>query len=593
MQDLLSQIRIQLGTASRKPCRTLVGIVVLGLATINVNAAERIPYKAMGAPVDPKVPAKWNQYHDGAAVAALLQALVAAHPERAKLESLGKSYDGREMQVITITNFAKGDASRRPGFWIDGCIHANEIQATEICLYTAWFLLEMYGRNEVVTRLVDDRVFYILPILSPDSRDAHFYEPNTTHSPRSGQRPVDDDRDGLVDEDRPDDLDGDGSITDMRIRDPLGRWKESDDYSGVMVRVEPGEKGEFTLLGDEGIDNDNDGRVNEDGDGAYDPNRNWAWNWQPEYIQGGAHHYPFSILEDRLAADFIAAHPNIAGAQSYHNFGGMILRGPGAKDDQYDSRDLTVMTDIAKEGEKMLPGYRSMNIAEELYEVYGGEVDWLYATQGIFAFTNELFTDFNFFRQPIDAEHDLQAFNKLLLFNEGFSPWREVDHPLYGKIEVGGIKKNWRRQPPSFLLEEECHRNMAFTFYHADQLPQIKFDQVEIQPLPGGLQQITVHVLNERAIPTRARFAVDHRVTRPDLLRITGGQLRVLAGLTSDSRFFERPQSQPRRPETLRIDAIPGHGVIHARWIVAGTGPFTVTLDSVKAGVNATESSLP
>ncbi len=593
MPKSVPKVQRQLHTASRKPWHTMLGLLLVCIAPDNVNAAERVPYKAMGAPVQPKVPAQWNQYHDGEATTALLQALTAAHPERAKLESLGKSYEGREMLVITITNFAKGDTNRKPGFWIDGCIHANEIQATEVCLYTAWFLLEMYGRNEMVTRLVDDRVFYILPILSPDSRDAHFYEPNTTHSPRSGQRPVDDDRDGLVDEDGPDDLDGNGSITEMRIRDPLGRWKESDDYPGVMIQVKPGEKGEFTLLGDEGIDNDNDGRVNEDGDGAYDPNRNWAWNWQPEYVQGGAHQYPFSILEDRLAADFIAAHPNIAGAQSYHNFGGMILRGPGAKDDQYDNRDLNVMMSIAKEGEKMLPGYRSMNIAEELYEVYGGEVDWLYATQGIFPFTNELFTDLNFFRQPIDAEHDLEAFNKLLLFNEGLSPWREVDHPLYGKIEVGGMKKNWRRQPPSFLLEEECHRNMAFTFYHADQLPIVAFDQIEIQPLPGGLQQVTVHVLNERAIPTRARFAVDHQITRPDLLSITGAQLRVLAGLTSDSRFFERPQSQDRRPESLRIDSIPGHGVIHARWIVAGTGPFTITYDSVKASVNQVEGALP
>lgn len=568
-------------------------LAVLCLSATYVLAQDRPPYKAMGAPVQPKVPAQWNQYHDGAATAALLKALADAHPEQARLESIGTSYEGREMQVIVITNFAKGDVTRKAGFWIDGCIHANEIQATEVCLYTAWFLLEMYGKNELVTRLVDDRVFYILPILSPDSRDAHFYEPNTTHSPRSGQRPVDDDRDGQVDEDGPDDLDGDGSITEMRIRDPLGRWKESEKHKGVLVAVEPGQQGEFTRLGFEGIDNDGDGRVNEDGDGGYDPNRNWGWNWQPEYVQGGAHNYPFSILEDRFAADYITAHPNIAGAQSYHNSGGMILRGPGAKDDAFDGRDLDVMMAIAKEGEKILPGYRSMNIAEELYEVYGGEVDWLYATQAVFPFTNELFTNENFFRKPLDAEHDQVAFDRLLLFNEGTAPWREVDHPLYGKIEVGGWKKNWIRQPPSFLLEEECHRNMAFTFYHADQLPQVAFREVDIQPLPGGLQQVTVHVVNERTIPTRAGFAAQHNVTRPDLMRISGPQLQVVAGLTSDSRFFERPQEQERRPEALRIESIPGHGAVHARWIVTGSGPLKIEYDSVKAGITAIEKSLP
>ena len=100
------------------------------------------------------------------------------------------------------------------------------------------------------------------------------------------------------------------------------------------------EKGEYTLLGQEGIDNDGDGAVNEDGDGFYDPNRDWGWNWQPDYMQNGAHRYPFSILENRLVADFITAHPNIAGAQSYHNAGGMILRGPGAKDDRFEAADI-------------------------------------------------------------------------------------------------------------------------------------------------------------------------------------------------------------------------------------------------------------
>src|SRR5690606_14173594 len=100
------------------------------------------------------------------------------------------------------------------------------------------------------------------------------------------------------------------------------------------------------------------------------------------------------------------------------------------------------------------------------------------------------------------------------------------------------MKKNWQRQPPSFLLEEECHRNMAFTFYHADQMPQVKFDGVEVKALPGGLQEITVHVRNEKLIPTRSQFSIDHRATRADQLKITGPQLRVLAGLTSNEPFF-------------------------------------------------------
>jgi len=39
-----------------------------------------------------------------------------------------------------------------------------------------------------------------------------------------------------------------------------------------MIRAIPGEKGEYEILGQEGIDNDGDGQVNEDGIGGYDPN---------------------------------------------------------------------------------------------------------------------------------------------------------------------------------------------------------------------------------------------------------------------------------------------------------------------------------
>ena len=189
------------------------------------------------------------------------------------------------MWLATVTDFTVGDPDRKPGFWIDAGIHANEIQADEVALYTAWFLAEMHGENRFIQQLLSQRVFYILPSLSPDSREAHFYRPNSTHSPRSGQRPVDDDRDGLVDEDAANDLNNDGHITQMRIRDPNGRYKPHPKYPNLLVPAEPHERGEFTLLGVEGIDKDGDGKINEDGDGFYDPNRDWPWQWQPEYVQ--------------------------------------------------------------------------------------------------------------------------------------------------------------------------------------------------------------------------------------------------------------------------------------------------------------------
>ena len=530
----------------------------------------------------------WNKYRDHAEISEVLNKLAKAFPKLSRLQSLGKSYGGRDMWVLTISNFDKGKENEKPAMWIDGGIHANEIQAVEVTTYTAWYLLEMYGRSPFITKLVDERVFYIMPMLSPDSRDAHLYQPNTTHSPRTGQRPFINEDGDLTPQKGDRDLDNDGNITQMRITDPNGRYKPHADYPNWMVRVEPGEKGEYTLLGGEGYEDDADSKLS----GYYDPNRNWPWNWQPKYIQSGAHHYPFSILEDRMVGDFVLAHPNIAGGQSYHNAGGMILHGPGAVEDRWDNDDIAIYETIGKKGELILPGYKSMNIAKDLYTVYGGEVDWLHQMQGVFTFTNELFTPFNVFRKPGDGEffgkqEEQQQFNKWLLFGDGLVPWHEVEHPLYGKIEVGGFKKNWLRQPPSFLLEEECHRNMAFSLYHADQMPQVKVQSIAVKPLPGGVNEVTAAIVNQKIIPTHSSADVKHKITAPDIASIAGQNLKVLAGMTCDEQFFqEHPKEQKRQPAELKIDRIGGTGVVYCRWYVTGPGPYTVTIRSVKGGVD-------
>lgn len=562
-----------------------LSLIVLGQITF---ASEPV-YQPVGAPADPKVSIAWNRYYDYAETTRLLHKLVEQHSRLADLRSLGRSYHGREIWLMTITNPDTGDHASKPAFWIDGGIHGNEIQATEVTMYTAWYLLEMYGRNEFITRLVDERTFYLLPMLSPDSRDAHMHGPATTHSPRTGLRPFDSDRDGLFDEDGPNDLDGDGHITQMRVRDPNGRHIPHPKYPHVMIPAEPGQPGKYRLLGTEGYDVDGDGRINEDAPGGYDPNRDWPWQWQPQYVQSGAGPYPLWVGPNRMAAEFIIAHPNIAGAQSYHNTAGMILRGPGLKSERWDRADIAVFDALGKQGEDILPGYRYLTMADDLYEGHGVEVDWLYSMRGIFSFTNELFTPENFFRQTdggrfFATEETRAKFDRLLLFGDGFVPWREVDHPQYGRIEVGGMKKSWGRQPPSFLLEEECHRNMAFTLYHAEQMPQIQFQRLEAQRLDGAIYEITAVFSNPKLIPTRAAVDVARNITSPDIIRIEGQNLSVITGHWSREPFFREANEQVHEPERLRISTVPGMGAVYARWLVADPGPWRVSMTSVKGG---------
>jgi hypothetical protein len=569
-------------------------LILVVLTPAAVLAAPPV-YQPLGAPADPAVAARWNFYRDYAEATGLLKQIAAAHPKLCRLESLGKSYGGREMWLLTITNQANEDPERpqaRPAMWIDGGIHANELQAVDTVLYTAWYLTESYGRNKLITKLLDERAFYLMPMMSPDARDAHFYDPNTTNGPRSGLRPVDDDQDGRIDEDPPEDIDGDGHIVEMRVRDPQGRWKSHPKYPELMIRAKPDEAGEFRLLGPEGFDNDGDGEWFEDGPGYYDPNRDWAWQWQPGFVQNGAYRYPFSIEENRLVADFVIAHPNIAGAQSYHNTGGMILRGPGAKRDVWPQEDIAVFDRLAERGVEMLPGYRYLNTAEGLYEVFGGESDWFYGMRGVFAFTNELNTPFNFFREHPEGrnwfgtDEERRKFDDLLLQGEGYVPWHEVEHPQFGKVEVGGQKKSWGRQPPSFLLEEECHRNMAFTLWHADQMPQARVASVEVKKLEGGLHQVTAVFLNEKATPTRSAHNVAHAITRSDLARIFGDELKVVAALVSDEPFFIQPRDVEHNPAEVELSTLKSRTPVYVRWLVEGGEEFTVEIDTIQGGID-------
>jgi len=571
----------------------LLGLVVAGAAGQSTavlaqatDEAVRQVYKAVGGPTQPRVPVYWNRYHDYAEITKMLQDLATAYPQWFRVESVGKSTEGREMWVATITNFEVGDAARKPGFWIDGGIHANEIQATEVALYTAWFLAEMHAENKFVQQLLQDRVFYILPDLSPDSREKHFYQPNSTNTPRTGQKPVDDDMDGLVNEDPANDLNGDGHITQMRIRDPNGQFKAHPKYPNLMIRVEPGETGEFTLLGMEGYDVDGDGRANEDGDGSYDPNRDWPWKWEPQYVQRGAFRYPFSLIENRNMAEFVKARPNIAGAQTYHNTGGMLLRGPGSKQDAYEAGDLRVYDQIGKVGERLLPQYRYMNVANDLYEVWGGEIDWFHQMLGVFTFTNELFLQYNYFHDAGGGRGGEQSyeFDKFLLFGDGMVDWVEVDHPVYGKVEVGGAKKNWGRQPPGFMLQEECHRNMAFTLYHADQMPLVRIKEVTTQALANGLTEITAIVENTKLTPTHSVMDRKQKITRPDWVSLQVDGVEVVMGQFGGDFLFRNATIQDRDPATMKLPVIDGQSLVYIRWIVSGAGQGQVVLDTIKGG---------
>lgn len=552
----------------------------------SITQAQEKFFRAIGTPHEPKVEASWNRYNTYAGIVDLMEKINKAYPKLSRLESIGKSYQGKDIYMLTISDFNTGNPDEKPAMYIDGNIHSNEIQGAEFSLYTAWYLTEMFGDLEFINQLLKDKTFYIVPTINPDARDNYMKEPNTPHSPRSGMMVLDNDGDGEAGEDGFDDLNNDNHITYMIRKSPTGQYIKDPQDDRRLIRVSMEERGDYEMLGYEGIDTDGDGEVNEDGIGYYDPNRDWGWKWQPDYVQRGAYKYPFSLPENRAVADFVMKHPNIAGAQSYHNYGGMILRGPGAEEDldTYNREDIRIYDAIAEKGEEMIPGYRYLTVYKDLYSVFGGELDWFYGGRGIYTYTNELMVSYLYFHKNEgrgNQEEELKV-DKYLTFGDAFVDWKEYNHPQYGTIEVGGFKKNFGRAHPGFLLEQDAHRNMAFTLYHAYQTPKLSILDVQEKPIGGGLKQITATVYNERLMPTHSSQDLKYNIERPDLVSISNAT--VVAGMIVKDEDFNKVEEQVHNPESIRVPNIPGMGTVKVRWIVSGNGNYKVEVDSEKGG---------
>ncbi len=568
----------------------------LTILTLSLASAAQEP-RATGFPgtaLDhtPRVEIPWNRFYDEDEIHVLLERLEAEWPELLSHEVIGHSVENREMRVYTLNDPATGTARSKPAMWVDGNVHGNEVQGSEAVVYAAWYLLENRGHNQRVDDLLAGTSFYLLPIVNPDGRASWFRDAHSASSSRSGTLPIDSDRDGLFDEDGPNDLDGDGHIVQMRKYAPgEGTHRLDADDPRVMERVPPNDKGirgDWLVLGYEGIDDDGDGRINEDSLGGYDMNRAWPSMWQPGHVQYGAGPYPLYWPETRCIAQFIFDHPNIAGVQSFHNAGGMILRGPGAQSfGSYPRADVRVYDVLGSDGERMLPFYRYMILWDDLYTVFGGFVTWTYEGLGIFSFTNELWTRR---RNYPDESNDRAGggrhfFDDRLLMGAGFVDWRPFDHPLFGPIEIGGFRKDVGRVPPTFLIEEMVHRNALFTIRHAEAMPVVAVESLEVTDLGGDLRAIDAVFRNEHLIPTRSARAAEVRVGAPDAFTLTGEGLEVLAGGFRGDRF--RPEAidlAQREPARLLSErGVPGRGEVRVRWFVRGRGQARIGWSGEKA----------
>lgn len=547
----------------------------------------------------------FDHYYDGPAVAAACERLHAAYPELTQLRSIGVSEEGRDILLLTINNPETGSDTDKPGIYVDGAIHGNEIQATEVCLYLAWYLLDSYATHPVIKELIDDRAFYIVPTVNVDGRARFFSDAGGYNIGRTARIPHDDDHDGLADEDDYDDLDGDGEILQMRIRDPSGGWKTDPDDPRVMVRVEPGKQGEWRRLGSEGVDNDGDGRLNEDTPGYIDMNRNYGYKWQPRYVQGGAGDFPMSSKPTKAVADFVLTKPNISFNFAFHNYGGLFVRGPGSKlSGAYSPADIKVYDFLGAEGEKIIPGYKYIIGSVDMYTTYGDFDEWMFSNLGVYGFVAELFMSSQERYAPRPGgddeerrwggagDKDKQKFNDFVNQGTMFRDWKPFTHPQFGEIEIGGWLKFTTRIPPAFMLPEMVHRNASMVIFTAGHVPVVDLSVLDVTPLGNDVYRVRIRAMNNKALPTLATRALANNIGRRDIFRIAGDGLIIVSGGIVDDAQLDNVRYVEHRPQMI-FTSIPSFGHRDVQWIVKGRGAAEITFDSLKARNRTLTVTLP
>jgi hypothetical protein len=554
----------------------------------------------------------FSHYHTYGEVLEFLRKWEKEYPNLVSLYSVGKSYEGRDIWQMTLTNKGTGADTDKPAMFLEGNRHSGEVTAAESALYFAWHVLMNYGKDPEITRLLDTKALYVKIKNNPDGSELYL---NTAQTNRSTVRPHDSDGDGLLDEDPNEDLDGDGFCLQMRLRVEAGKGEyvvDPLDKSGrLMKRVGAG-KGDYNVYS-EGIDNDADGKYNEDGIGGLDLHRNYVENWRPEpgldltgrgWTQTGAGAYPLSETETRSVVLFLLQHPNVSVGQTMDTTVPMHLRPPSTSrsEESMFPEDRKLYEYFDKEGKKVT-GYP-----------YAGDVYWTYAnidrgdsSEDKEMKGNPLFghsPDFGYFYygaiwygdelwsggrvKDYDGDGKITDLESLRWDDEElggkyFTNWHKYVHSQLGEVEIGGLNpKFFRQNPPPEKLEEWAAKEANFNLLLAKSLPQARIVSAVARPAKKepGVYEITAVFTNDGFLPTALEMASRVKIVRPDLAEIKLSGAELAGGKT-----------------TLEIGLIRSKEIKEVRWKVKITDPSKVEaevfLKSTRGGVDKIKVALP
>ena len=546
---------------------------------------------------------------------AWIEQLAAAHPHLVAVDTYGRSYEGRELRLVTVTDTSTGGHETKPAHWIDASIHAVELTATvAACRLLQRLVAGHTAGDETITRVLRTRTFYVVPRVNPDG--AEWVLADRPRFRRSSVRPWPDADahrwPGLHEED----VDGDGRILQMRMPDPDGPWMPHADDPRVLVPVPLSGTGpdtpRYRVLA-EGVIEEFDGFSvpAPPAPEGLDLNRNYPAGWGAKVPGSGDH--PLSEPEIDALVRAIVARPNICGFNAFHTSGGVLLRPSSTQpDSKLPPGDVWVWRQLAAIGTEAT-GYPSHSVYEDFTwdpseTMSGASDDWVYEHLGVFGWTTEFWdivraatgekqSPHFWYTGPTDAQR--LAVARWLgeqpdtdPATRGFVDWYAFDHPQLGRIELGGWNQlqSWTNPPPHLLLAE-VDGHVDFAVAQALAAPCVEIRHTAVTAVGDDTWQVTVGVANTGWLPTTVSdHAKAQGLVRPIVAELVGPvdvldgaarrTLGQLAGASS-AQFGEATVGTPDRAVcTWLVRAPAGTEVtIETRHDRAGSDSRSLLLD--------------
>ena len=517
-----------------------------------------------------ETPSLHEGYRDADTLDGMVSQVAATAPELATVSTYGESREGRPLRVITL---GRKDDRRRPAMLVVAGLDPLHRAGCEYALVVTRTLLRDHAD------LLEEMDVHLIPVANPDA----FHALDQVADGRRGvNRPVDADRDGLLDEDPPTDLDGDGRVLWIRTTTPPRGTQLThviDPTDPRQVRVPDEKLGEHAThaIFTEGLDRDGDGLIAEDGPGETRLDHNFMHLYRPHLATAGPHQ--LSEPESLALATFVLEHPEILSAVVFgpHD---TVISPPDHKTLDITGKVPTGITEADRSTyDRFGETYREL-LGESLShdeDDAGSFHAWLYAQRGVpvaavtgWGPSTEAVENEESKTSPPTPEERWTELLDRAGPTHATVEWKAFDHPTLGAVEIGGEIRGARLNPPASELTSIGEKHAAFIAAIAADRPMLTVEPVAVESLPGGLLRVDLKVRNSGRHPLRTEMARRNRAIRPLLLKPMVPRDRIVAGTPIE-----------------RIETLDGEGgAAEASWIIRDDGePFEIAIDDPQFGV--------